>query len=377
VAPFKNKTWGFCWGNYHSLCNYFIYEIIIGNRMTKNLECLDLKYIVFIVGLGTMLVLIFSSCSDTIDQDHTSNHVESQNNGKIDKPDQSIKATDFANHDFFRPISADRITHIHGLGYPNNQGALFIATHHGLKVYSQGKWFETVSNNHDFMGFQATASGFYSSGHPEKGSDLENPLGLLRSEDLGESLQQLSFYGESDFHHMSASYFSESIYVVNTHPNSKIGSGLYFSQDMGRTWTESEMEGLPATSAHALATHPKLAKIIGISTPEGMYLSHDSGNSFSLVSEALPVGALLIKDESVLYVIHENNELQLLEQSLESDDTQEIKLPPINNDDAILYLAVNPHNEDELSICTVKGSVWMTKDNGKNWLNIITEEKLS
>jgi hypothetical protein len=344
--------------------------------MTKNLECLDLKYIVFIVSLGTMLVLFYSSCSDTIDQDHTSNHAESQNNKKIDESDQLIKAIDFASHDFFRPITTDRITHIHGLGYPNNQEALFIATHHGLKVYTQGKWYETVSNNHDFMGFQATATGFYSSGHPEEGSDLKNPLGLLRSEDLGESLQPLSFYGESDFHHMSASYFSERVYVVNTHSNSEIGSGLYFSQDMGRTWTNSVMEGLPATSAHALATHPKLAKIVGISTPEGLYLSHDSGNSFSLVSEALPVGALFIKDESVLYVIQENKELHLLEQSLESDDTQETELPPINDDDAILYLAVNPHNEEEMSFYTIKGSVWMTTDNGKSWLNIVAEEKL-
>jgi photosystem II stability/assembly factor-like uncharacterized protein len=330
-----------------------------------------LKYIVFFIGLTVVLLLFFSSCSDS-----------SSDQGNITGPaiqNESMKAkpagVDFAGHDFFQPVS-EPISHIHGIGYPNNQVALFVATHHGLKVFSNGTWYETQEYNHDYMGFQATSSGFYSSGHPEEGSALQNPLGLLRSEDFGKTIEEISFYGESDFHHMAASYFTPSIYVVNTVPNSQLGTGLYYSPDGGQMWEQSELEGLPVSSAHSLATHPRLAKIIGISTPEGLFLSHNNGNSFSLISEERSVGALFIKDESVLYVIEEGEEKQLLEQSLESDDAKQIPLPTLSEGDSVLYLAVNPLDEKEISFSTVAGDVWKTKDYGESWSNILNKGNL-
>ncbi|MFZ3588812.1 F510_1955 family glycosylhydrolase [Bacillus sp. DJP31] len=285
-------------------------------------------------------------------------------------------STDYANHEFYQPLKGNLITHIHGIGYPTNQEALFLATHHGLKIFSNGKWFETIANNHDYMGFQATALGFYSSGHPEVGSDLSNPLGLLKSEDLGQTLKQLNFMGESDLHFMSASYFTEKIYVLNEQPNSQIGSGLFYSDDSGVTWTNSKLGGLPQTSAHTFSVHPKLDKIIGISTPEGLFLSHDRGNSFSLVSDATPVTSQFIKDDAILYVIEMNGQLKLLEQSLESDDAQTINLPPIDEDDEFIFIAVNPLDEGKMSISTMNGSVWTTSNHGESWTILLDEGKI-
>ena len=48
-----------------------------------------------------------------------------------------------------------------------------IATHSGIKVYQNGKWFETATQLHNYVGFQATEDGFFASGHPEPGEFLK------------------------------------------------------------------------------------------------------------------------------------------------------------------------------------------------------------
>ncbi|WP_246941632.1 F510_1955 family glycosylhydrolase [Bacillus pinisoli] len=325
-----------------------------------------MKYIIFLLGLGAVLFFFFASSSDN------TNQPQRQDINIENEKSMEASGIPFSEHIFFQPLQ-EPIFHLHGLGYPNNQGALFLATHHGLKVFYNGQWLETRGNNHDYMGFQATADGFYTSGHPEEGTELANPIGLMKSEDLGETLEKVSFYGESDFHHLSAGYFTQSIYVVNTVPNSQIETGLYYSTDGGTSWENSRLEGLPLTSAHSIATHPRLAKTVGISTPEGLYLSHNKGNSFSLVSEEIPVGAVFIKEESILYVVEDGNNRMLLEQPLESDDTKEIPLPSLKEDESILYLAVSPINEEEISFSTDKGNVWTTTNYGNSWSNILVE----
>lgn len=300
---------------------------------------------------------------------------EDANESIESKEESPSNGVDITKHEAFQPMKEEGITHIHGIGYPNSQSALFIATHHGLKVYSNGSWFETKQNNHDYMGFQATSTGFYSSGHPEEGSNLKNPLGLLFSNDYGQTLKQLSFYGESDFHFMALSYESNQVYVVNEHPNSEIGAGLFFSKD-GKTWTQSKLSGLPAVSAQSIAVHPKLGQIIGLSTPKGLYLSHDNGDTFSLVTKDVPVFSFVFKENSILYVMEEKGALKLVEQSLESDDFTEKNLPKLVQDETVTSLAVSPLNEREISISTSKGSVWVTSDDGKNWTWIIEAGKM-
>lgn len=78
------------------------------------------------------------------------------------------------------------IDHIHDLGISDDD--LYIATHTGLMKYDGDNWYATSSNNHDYMGFSLTKDGFYSSGHPMEGSNLENSLGLIKSTDKGKTL---------------------------------------------------------------------------------------------------------------------------------------------------------------------------------------------
>ncbi|BDG43446.1 hypothetical protein PcaKH35_17910 [Parageobacillus caldoxylosilyticus] len=113
--------------------------------------------------------------------------------------------------------------------------------------------------------FPATDDGFYSSGHPEEGSSLGNPLGLVKSFDNGQTLMNLGFYKESDFHYMTVGYKSHTIYVVNHEENKTLGQGLFYSKDDGKKWLQSQLNGLPQTAAGTIAAHPTDENMVGIS----------------------------------------------------------------------------------------------------------------
>lgn len=92
------------------------------------------------------------------------------------------------------------LPHIHGLGFSPDGRQLIVPAHDGLRIYREGKWLIPPTPAHDYMGFAATNDGFYSSGHPHPSAGLVNPLGLIKSTDGGQTLTQLDFAGESDFH---------------------------------------------------------------------------------------------------------------------------------------------------------------------------------
>src|SRR3981189_2219891 len=83
------------------------------------------------------------------------------------------------------------LVHVHGLAFSADGKRLMIPSHFGLAVYENGKWSKAPGPQHDYMGFSATASHIYSSGHPAPGSGLVNPFGLLRSRDGGKTWDQL------------------------------------------------------------------------------------------------------------------------------------------------------------------------------------------
>src|SRR5581483_12527598 len=89
------------------------------------------------------------------------------------------------------PARADLLTHVHGLSYSADGRRIIIPSHFGLAVYEDGKWSKAPGPEHDYMGFSATASHIYSSGHPAAGSGLVNPFGLLRSKDGGKTWDKL------------------------------------------------------------------------------------------------------------------------------------------------------------------------------------------
>ncbi|GAA4360916.1 hypothetical protein GCM10023166_02220 [Paeniglutamicibacter cryotolerans] len=117
------------------------------------------------------------------------------------------------------------------------------------------------------MGFSAASDGtFYASGHPGPGTDLPDPLGLMKSIDGGESWAPLSLQGVSDFHALSVT--REQIIGYD---------GNLRSTTDGQKWADI---GPLAPTPYALVGNPKNTVVLA-TTEEGVWRSTNSGKTWS------------------------------------------------------------------------------------------------
>lgn len=179
------------------------------------------------------------------------------------------------------------------------------------------------------MGFSMVDDGFYGSGHPKPGCDLANPLGVVKSTNLGKTIQSLDLQGDSDFHGMSVSYNTHTVYVLNPEPNSKMdATGLYYTQDDAKTWVKSKMEGLNEEPI-VLTVHPSNDAIVAIGTPTGGYLSADYGDTFEKVVSDQQVTSLHFNAKGELFAGGFQGKPRLFLLDIETGDTKDIPLPPL------------------------------------------------
>ncbi len=271
---------------------------------------------------------------------------------------------------FYKETTSGKIEHIHGIGYAGNMPGVSIATHSGIKVYQNGKWFETKTELHDYMGFQATKNGFFASGHPEPGANLKNPLGLMKSSDGGNTLEKLAFYGESDFHNLAVGYNTEAIYLYNERPNSKLQQGFYFSTNNGQDWKNSKLKGLSST-IHSFSVHPDQSSVVAVSAKNGVYLSIDYGNTFEPFSTSIESTAVTLSNEDVFYA--PINKQMITKKSIATNEETNIQIPALGPKDAIMYISQNPQNSAEIAFATMKANVFLSTDEGKTWKQITKE----
>lgn len=260
--------------------------------------------------------------------------------------------------------------HVHGMGYAGNDQGLYFASHTGLKMYRNGKWFETSSNFNDYMGFNAVDKGFYTSGHPGADSDLPNPLGIKRSFDGGETLENIDFEGESDFHAMATGYSSHDMILMNPEKNSKLETGVYVSNDVGKSWQHVAASGLDGEIL-AFSIHPSNSKYIAAATTNGIYFSDNGAKSFQVVSEENNQGTAVFFNEKTLYYASYMTKSALKKYDIESGKIETMDLPKLNADGPI-FIAQNPKEEAEFVIYTTKGHAYLSKDGAKSWKQIVT-----
>ncbi|MBJ6362592.1 F510_1955 family glycosylhydrolase [Paenibacillus sp. GCM10012307] len=262
------------------------------------------------------------------------------------------------------------LTHIHGLGYTSDGQRLYIPAHDGLKKFSEGSWGEAPGGKHDYMGFAMTDGGFYSSGHPAMGSSLKNPLGIVKSTDEGKSLEHLDLYGGIDFHLLSASYASHTIYVFNPEPNERLDTvGLYYTQDEAKSWHKSEMKGL-TEEPRALAVHPTDDAIVAVGTEKGLYLSTDYGNQFKKIDD-FQVTAVAYSPEGQLYAGGYQEKGVMFKLNSESA-LEQINVPDLI-DDAPSYIAINPVVKQEFVFSTFNKDIYLSADQGETWTKIVNQ----
>jgi photosystem II stability/assembly factor-like uncharacterized protein len=261
--------------------------------------------------------------------------------------------------------------HVHGLAYTPDGKRLMIPSHHGLALYENGRWLKAPGPQHDYMGFAATAGALYSSGHPAPGSGLVNPFGLLKSRDGGKTWQKLGLEGEADFHLLATSWQGNRVYVWNAEPNSRLRRpGLHFTPNDGFSWTAVRTSGLEG-EPRALAVHPDDAAIVAIATPAAIYLSRDSGESFSAIAASRGQGTAVFfdLDGKHLWYARFDGKARLARRALPAGAATDIRLPQLT-DDAVAYIAQNPVARGEYAIATFERDVYLSTDGAQSWRQV-------
>jgi hypothetical protein len=271
--------------------------------------------------------------------------------------------------------SALTLTHVHGLAYSADGKQLMVPSHHGLAVYSAGKWSKAPGLQHDYMGFAAARTHIYSSGHPAPGSGLRNPFGLIRSKDGGGAWDKLSLEGESDFHLLATGWNTNAVYVWNPEPNSRMRqTGLHYTLNDGFQWQHAAAAGL-AGEVRALAVHPDNAKMVALATSTGIYVSRDSGASFKPIAQGEQgLSVFFDLDEKHFWYGSYVDSARLARVELQSGKTGAVTLPPLSRD-AVAYIAQNPASTMEYAIATFERSIYVSKDAGKTWRQIADRGK--
>lgn len=189
----------------------------------------------------------------------------------------------------------------------------------------------------------------------------------MKSSDGGNNLEKLAFYGESDFHNLAVGYNTETIYLYNERPNSKLQQGFYFSTNNGQEWKNSKLKGLSST-IHTFSVHPDQASVVAVSAKDGVYLSTDYGNTFELFSTSLESTAVTLSNEDVFYA--PINKQMITKKSIATNEETNLQIPSLDSKDTIMYISQNPQNSSEIVFATMQANVFLSTDDGKTWKQI-------
>lgn len=183
------------------------------------------------------------------------------------------------------------IEHVHGIESSPSSDDILVATHRGLYRLADGR-LDGPIGGHDFdaMGFTVADGTMFASGHPGPSTppELGAPdLGIIRSDDGGDSWAPVSLSGEADFHVLTAGPDGALVGIATRAPE------LLTSRDAGLSWAATEAP--PAVDL--VATEQRLFA----ATEQGLQSSADGGQTFTLLDgapllysiDALSSGALV------------------------------------------------------------------------------------
>jgi hypothetical protein len=170
--------------------------------------------------------------------------------------------------------SAPEMEHIHGIGVDPEDGAVYAGTHYGLFRIADGSATRVADRVQDFMGFTvAGPEHFLASGHPGEGQAGPGSLGLIESNDAGETWHELSLSGEADFH--SLEHRHGRVYGLDS-----LAGQLLVSTDM-KSWQELSREPIAD-----FAVSPSDPDVLVATTQQGLAQSADGGRTFEVVGSA-------------------------------------------------------------------------------------------
>ncbi|MCC5891040.1 F510_1955 family glycosylhydrolase [Exiguobacterium sp.] len=296
-----------------------------------------------------LTTLLMTACAST-----PSNETATQSEAPTVETDQASQQTEADN--WKQVGTGAAVSHIHGAGFWQEDARPVIATHTGLMEFREDGWYELMSNRHDYMGFELVEDGFYASGHPEQQSAFKNPLGVVRGTERGETLEVRSLEGEADFHHMSAGYTSESLYVYLEEPTSELQSGFYRSLDKGEAFEPMKMDGTARYGIAGLLADANEPLRVYVYGPDGMLVSDDGGDTFDSLIADEPI-LLAATDGTTLAYVREAAAYELVLRQTGNETI--LSLPNLEADVVPIELAVE---EGRLLLATSDNSVYLFEE---------------
>lgn len=170
------------------------------------------------------------------------------------------------------------LSHIHSIATDGQD--VYVASHHGLYVLQSDDW-KLRGDDFDIMGLSFDNGVFYASGHPGPLQNLPDPVGVLTSDDNGNTWTPLSLTGEVDFHLLEV-VGQNFIGVAASH------SSVLRSTDGGNTWNTVSTPNFTDFSLNPLNSSELL-----LATGNGVLLSQDFGNTFK--DQDSPAGVSLVE----------------------------------------------------------------------------------
>ena len=193
------------------------------------------------------------------------------------------------------------VVHVHGLGVDPGDGVLYAATHSGLfRLPEQGKAARVANRAQDTMGFSIVGPGkFIGSGHPDIREDDVRPplLGLIESDDRGETWDRISLHGEADFHALHAAHGN--VYGYDSTSQTFMVSQNRKDWDRRSTLPMADFAVDPADPDTILAT-----------TERGVVRSTDGGRQWQPVAGAPTLVVLTWAGEGQLYGVTPDGTVQ-------------------------------------------------------------------
>ena len=192
------------------------------------------------------------------------------------------------------PPTDVEVGHVHGLGVNPSDGALFIATHHGLfrAERDSDEAALVADRRQDTMGFSVSGPDeFLASGHPDLRDDLPPLLGLIRSEDAGRTWDPVALQGEADLHTIRV---AGRRFYAHDATSGRLLTGRLGSADL-------DERDPPPGELVDLAVAPGAPERLLAITDRGHYASADGGRRWSPAARG-PVGLLAVLGDA-LYVV--------------------------------------------------------------------------